>query len=174
MNTTAFALIFGIAFTLAGILGMFPAALTPPPADAPATTFTVLYGYLLGLFPVNVLHSAAHLAIGIAGLAAASSEAMSRRYAQALALIYGLLGVMGLLPQPFNTVFGLIPVHGHDVWLHLGTAAVAAYFGWRSDIPVLDDGTERRMGLGDRRQAWREVAYERRKGSYDRRMPLGT
>ena len=174
MNTTSFALIFGIAYALAGIIGMFPAALTPPPADAPATTFTVLYGYLLGLFPVNVLHSAVHIVIGIAGLAAASSEAMSRRYAQALALIYGLLGVMGLLPPPFNTVFGLIPIHGHDVWLHLGTAAVAAYFGWRSEIPPLDEHHERREGAGDRRTAWHEVAYERRKGAYDRRMPLGT
>ena len=121
-----------------------------------------------------MLHSAVHIAIGVAGLAAASSEAMSRRYAQALAVTYGVLGIMGLLPPPISTVFGLIPLHGHDVWLHLGTAAIAAYFGWRSDIPVLHDDTERRMGLGDRRQAWREVAYERRKGSYDRRMPLGT
>ena len=174
MNTTSFALIFGIAYTIAGIIGMFPAALTPPPADAPATTVTVLYGYLLGLFPVNVLHSAVHIAIGVAGLAAASSEAMSRRYAQALAVFYGLLGVMGLLPPPFSTVFGLIPIHGHDVWLHLGTAAVAAYFGFRSGIPVLHENVERREGAGDRRQAWHEVAYERRKGAYDRRMPLGT
>lgn len=167
MNTTAFALIFGIAFTLAGILGMFPAALTPPPADAPATTFTVLYGYLLGLFPVNVLHSAAHLAIGIAGLAAASSEAMSRRYAQALALIYGLLGVMGLLPQPFNTVFGLIPIHGHDVWLHLGTAILAAYFGWRTVTEV-----ERRSDARpDRREHAVPVERERRLGHSDRRIP---
>ena len=52
--STGFALVFGIAFTLAGIVGMFPAALTPPPAGAPATSITVLYGYLLGLFPVNV------------------------------------------------------------------------------------------------------------------------
>ena len=174
MSTSAFALIIGIAFTLVGIIGMFPAALTPPPPDAPTTTFTVLYGYLLGLFPVNVLHSAVHLAIGIAGLAAASAEHYARRYAQALAVIYGVLGVLGLLPPPFSTLFGLVPLHGHDVWLHFGTAALAAYFGWRAEIPVLNERHERRHGLGDRRQAWHEVAYERRKGAYDRRMPLGT
>ena len=36
---------------------------------------------------------------------------------------------MGLIPG-LNTVFGLIPLHGHDVWLHLILAAAAGYFGW--------------------------------------------
>ena len=65
MKTRTFALIFGLAYLGAGLLGLIPAALTPPPADAPPTSFTMLYGYLLGLFPVNVLHSAVHLAIGV-------------------------------------------------------------------------------------------------------------
>src|SRR5689334_7443003 len=124
MSTTTFALIFGIAFTLAGIAGMFPAALTPPPAEAPATTLNVLHGYLLGLFPVNVLHSVVHLLIGVTGLAAATAEHHARLYARAVAVFYGGLAVMGMLPT-LNTVFGLIPIHGHDVWLHLGSAAIA-------------------------------------------------
>jgi hypothetical protein len=173
MNTTTFALIFGIAFTLAGFAGMFPAALTPPPAGAPATTLNVLHGYLLGLFPVNVLHSAVHLVIGVAGLAAASAESYARFYARAVAVFYGGLGIMGMLPT-LNTVFGLIPIHGHDVWLHLGSAAIAAYFGWRADIPVLNDSDDRRLGMADRRHALNRVALERRRGAYDRRMPLGT
>ena len=70
MKTATFALIFGIAYLVAGLLGLVPAALRPPPADAPPTHFTMLYGYLLGLFPVNVLHSAVHLAIGAWGIAA--------------------------------------------------------------------------------------------------------
>jgi hypothetical protein len=173
MSTTAFALIFGIAFTLAGIAGMFPAALTPPPADAPATTFDVLHGYLLGLFPVNLLHSVVHLAIGVAGLAASTDEHHARLYARGVALFYGALGIMGMLPG-LNTVFGLIPIHGHDIWLHLGSAAIAAYFGWRAEIPVLSDHDDRRRGLADRRHALNRVAHERRSGAYDRRMPLGT
>ena len=173
MSTTIFALIFGIAFTLAGFIGMFPAALTPAPPEAPATTVHVLHGYLLGLFPVNVLHSAVHLVIGVAGLAAATAEHYARLYARALALVYGGLGIMGMLPT-LNTVFGLIPIHGHDVWLHLGSAAIAAYFGWRAEIPVLIDSDDRRHGMSDRRHALNRVAYERRRGAYDRRMPLGT
>jgi len=175
MSTTTFALVAGIAFTVAGIIGMFSAALTPAPADAPPVTFGVLYGYLLGLFPVNLLHSVAHLLIGVAGLASVGAEHYARTYARALAIVYGVLGIMGLVPG-LNTVFGLIPLHGHDVWLHLGTAAAAAYFGWRAEIPVLHErygSNERRFGLSDRRQTMTNVQRERRQGAYDRRMPLG-
>src|SRR5688572_17607431 len=132
MKTNTFALIIGIAYLGAGLLGLVPAALQPPPADAPATTFTVLYGYLLGLFPVNVLHSAVHLVIGAWGIAAWSGSMSARGYARSLAVLYGLLAVMGLVPG-LNTVFGLIPIHSHDVWLHGGTAVIAAYFGWRGE-----------------------------------------
>jgi hypothetical protein len=173
MSTTSFSLIIGIAFTLAGILGMFPAALTPPPADAPALSFNLLYGYLLGLFPVNLAHSVVHLVIGIAGLAASSGERYARLYSRGLAVVYGALAVLGLLPGP-NTLFGLLPLHGHDIWLHLGTAMLAAYFGWRAEIPVLSDRDDRRHGLADRRHALNRVSLERRRGAYDRRMPLGT
>jgi hypothetical protein len=124
MKTSTFALIFGIAYLGAGLLGLVPAALMPPPADAPPTQFTLLYGYLLGLFPVNVLHSAVHLAIGAWGLAAWRGNAEPRVYARALAIFYGGLAVLGLMPG-MNTLFGLLPIHGHDVWLHAGTAAVA-------------------------------------------------
>jgi hypothetical protein len=163
MKTTTFALIFGIAYLAAGLLGMVPAALQPPPADAPATTFTVLYGYLLGLFPVNVLHSAVHLAIGAWGIAAWSRSVSAVGYARSLAVLYGLLAVMGLVPG-LNTVFGLIPIHSHDVWLHAGTAVIAAYFGWRGEAIA----AERRQGVERRRQSM-VVAMDRRSGAPDRR-----
>ena len=129
MSTTTFALIFGIAYLGAGILGLIPAALQPPPPDAPPTQFTLMYGYLLGLFPVNVLHTAVHLVIGLWGVAAWSGALSALGYARSLAVIYGLLAVMGLVPG-LNTLFGLIPLHGHDIWLHGLEAIGAAYFGF--------------------------------------------
>ena len=39
--------------------------------------------------------------------------------------MYGLFTVMGLIPG-LNTTFGLVPLYGHDVWLHALTAAAAA------------------------------------------------
>ena len=169
MRTATFALFIGVAYLAAGFLGMVPDALQPPPPEVPPTTFTVLYGYLLGLFPVNVLHSAVHLAIGALGIAAWQADHVwhritsPRTYARALAVFYGALAVLGLIPG-LNTLFGLLPLHGHDVWLHLGTAAVAAYFGWRGE------GAERRTRVVDRRGAMRApIANERRHGSVDRR-----
>jgi hypothetical protein len=165
MKTTTFALIFGIAYLAAGVLGLIPAALQPPPPGAPTTSLGVLYGYLLGLFPVNVLHTALHLAIGLWGIAAWSGALGALTYARALAMLYGTLAVMGMVPG-LNTVFGLIPLHGHDVWLHAGTAAIAAYFGWRRHEAV---AAERRIPLDDRRQHGTFVTSDRRGGLEDRR-----
>lgn len=87
------------------------------------------YGYLLGLFPVNVLHNLVHLIVGIAGVLAYRTLPTAIRFARGLAIFYGALTIMGLI-RGLDTTFGLIPIFGHDVWLHGATAALAAYFGW--------------------------------------------
>src|SRR5262249_11993735 len=134
-----------LGFLVAGLLGLVPALLTPPPADAPPTTFTLLYGYLVGLFPVNVAHSIVHLAVGVWGIAAWRG-ANPALFARGLALLYGALTVMGTIPQ-LNTLFGWIPIYGNDVWLHGMTAAIAAWFGWRGEVTR----AEQRSGRLDRR-----------------------
>ena len=170
MKTSTFALVFGIAYLLAGLMGFVPALLRPPAPDAPPTTFTLLYGQLLGLFPVNILHSAVHLAIGVWGLMAWKGAAHSKVFARSLAMLYGVLTLAGLIPG-LNTMFGFIPLYGHDVWLHAATAAVAAYFGWRSE----PEATMERRRMADRRQRMMPVARERRLGLADRRqMAYGT
>ena len=164
--TRTFALIFGIAFLGAGLLGLMPGLLTAPPPDAPPVRFDVLNGMLLGLFHVNMLHTLVHLVIGAWGLAAYMGWFQPRIYARSLALIYGVLGVIGLVPG-LNTLFGFVPLHGHDVWLHLGAALVAGYFGFRRETG------ERRAIAGDRRKASRApIANERRQGMYDRRRAV--
>ncbi|MGZ9189923.1 MAG: DUF4383 domain-containing protein [Nitrospira sp.] len=50
-------------------------------------------------------------------------------YAQVLGVFYGLLTVLGLMPGA-NTMFGLVPIFAHDIWLHAFTAALGIYFGW--------------------------------------------
>lgn len=132
MATRYFALIFGIIYVLVGILGFIPAAIQSPPAHAPQhIAVDSLYGYLIGLFPVNIVHSLIHLAVGIWGIYAYRSFGNSRSYARALAVIFGVLAIMGLIPL-LSTTFGLAPLFGHDVWLHAITALIAAYFGWAS------------------------------------------
>ena len=140
MNVRRFALIFGIVYLAAGIAGFIPPLLRAPAGDSPHVAVHAFEGYLFGLFHVNVLHSLVHVLIGIWGLIAYRSYNASVMYGRSLAVIYGLLTVMGLIPQ-LNTVFGLIPLHGNDVWLHAGTALIAAYFGFASRPEVRAETT---------------------------------
>jgi hypothetical protein len=126
MDTKRFALVAGIAYLLIGIAGFFPDLLTAWPSGSPELRIDVLQGLLLGLFPVNLLHTLVHLAIGVWGLIAARALGASIFYSKSLAVIFGLLAVMGLIPG-FNSVFGLLPLHGHDIWLHAGTASLNRY-----------------------------------------------
>ncbi len=134
MATKRFALIAGIIYLLVGIAGFFPALLTAPDT-AHNVTLGVLHGDLLGLFPVNIAHTLVHLGLGAWGVAATRTDAAAVVYARSLAVIFAVLAVMGLFPG-LNTVFGLLPLHSHDIWLHAGTAAVAAYFGWYASQKV--------------------------------------
>lgn len=128
MATRYFALVFGIIYVLAGLAGFIPGLVVHGP-DMPPIAVDALYGRVLGLFPVNILHSLVHLALGVWGIAAYRSYAGSRAYGRGLAVIYGVLTLLGLIPAT-NTLFGLVPLYGNDIWLHALTAIVAAYFGW--------------------------------------------
>jgi hypothetical protein len=167
MRIEIFELLFGMVYLSAGMLGLIPAALMPPPVDAPPVHLKMLYGYLLGVFPVNVLESGLHLAIGAWGIIAWRGVARSTVYARSLAFLCGALALIGLIPD-MNTLFGTMPLHGYDVWLHGGTALVAAYFGWSPQVSV-----ERRAGTAsDRREEAIPVPQDHRRGGHDdRRLP---
>jgi hypothetical protein len=164
MNLRTFALILGIVFLLAGVAGFIPGLTThdvptigttpgdptaaPPPVEA-------THGYLLGLFPVNPVHNLFHLAWGLYGVLAYSGFAMAKGFARATAVVYAVLMVLGLIPG-LNTMFGLIPLYGHDVWLHALVAIAAAYFGFARAAdadPALARGTTTTAGSRPGRQA---------------------
>lgn len=141
-----FALITGIIFTLIGLMGFIPAFVQQSTQIPPLMTAVGVeqgYGYLMGLFPVNVVHNFVHLAVGFFGLAASRTLGASRLYAGGLTIFYGLLTVMGLIPYS-NTTFGLIPIFGNDVWLHALTAAIALYFGFIKTPDLLEISREQR------------------------------
>ena len=123
-----FALVFGIIYVAVGILGFIP-GLNAHHTDLPPIAVDSFYGRLMGLFPVNILHNIVHIAIGLWGLLASRSVAGARLFGKALAVIYGLLAILGLIPG-LNTMFGLVPIFGHDVWLHALSALIAGYFGF--------------------------------------------
>ena len=107
--------VFGGIFILIGLLGFVP-ALTPN-------------GNLLGLFPVNAVHNLVHAGLGVWGVLAGASLGASLIYFRGIAILYGVLAVLGLIPAT-NTLFGLAPIHGADVALHAVLALIAAYLGF--------------------------------------------
>lgn len=142
MKTRYFALILGIGFLLVGILGFVPRLLTSPEGQ-PSLVIEAGHGNLFGLFPVNVLHNLVHLAFGVWGVVVWRSFGASRIYSRSVAITYAVLTVMGLIPG-LNTIFGLVPLHGHDIWLHAVIAVAAAYFGYAPVASVETAGPEAR------------------------------
>ncbi|MGZ8161359.1 MAG: FAD-dependent oxidoreductase [Methylobacter sp.] len=122
------ALVFGVVYIIVGLAGFIP-GLVQPPDPTPTLNVDMGYGKLLGLFPVNVLHNLVHLGIGAWGVMVWRSVPASIQFARSVAIFYGLLAVLGLIPAT-NTTFGLIPIYGHDIWLHAASAVVLAYFGF--------------------------------------------
>ena len=129
MRTRLFALIVGIVYLLVGIAGFIPGLREAE--DFAGLTVEANSGRLLALFPVNVLHNIVHLLIGVLGVLAYRTYDASRTYSRALAIVYAVLAIMGLIrAADLHLTFGLIPLHSHDIWLHALTAAIAAYFGF--------------------------------------------
>jgi hypothetical protein len=135
------------------------------------------YGYLFGLFAVNAVLNGVHFLLGFWGLVAWSGALSAVNYARALAAVSAVFALMGLIPG-LKTAFGLAPLYGHEVWLHALTAIAAAYFGFRtaarSVAAALQEAPAERRRTGSRRRSARPVAYERRKGAFDRRNYGGT
>lgn len=122
------ALVFGIVFLLVGIAGYLTPGGMGMAADPPAAL-------LFGLFPVNMLHNAVHVAFGLWGLAAARSFAGARNYARIGGGVYLLLAVLGFIAP---SGFGFVPLGGNDIWLHaaLGIALLAAGMIAKDEVVV--------------------------------------
>jgi hypothetical protein len=135
MDVRYFALAYGIVFLLVGIAGFVPPFVMPPEILPAAGEAAAADARLFGLFPVNALHNLVHIAFGLWGLIAWRGFGPARIYARSVAVIYAVFVVMGLIPV-LNTVWGLVPLYGHNIWLHAVLAAVAAWFGWKPLRPV--------------------------------------
>ena len=129
MAIKRFTLVMGLVFIALALSGLIPGLSTQPRANDPFLNVPWGYGRALGLFPVNVLHSLVHLVFGVWGVLAANDALSSRGYCRASAVIFFVLTVFGLIPG-LSTFFGLVPLFGHDVWLHAAITAATGYFGY--------------------------------------------
>ena len=128
------AMVFGWAFIAVGLLGFAAtgASMDPNHLTAP---------WLLGIFPVNVVHNIVHLLFGAWGVIAARSFGGARSYLLGAGVVYLLLAALGFVAP---NGFGLVPLGGNDIGLHVFLALGLLLSGLVSRAPAATaDGTPR-------------------------------
>ena len=101
--------VFGWGFIVIGLAGFAATggSMNPDHLTAPR---------VFGVFPVNVTHNVVHLVFGVWGVLAARSLGAARTYLLGAGLIYLVLAALGFVAPDG---FGLVPLGGNDVGLHL-------------------------------------------------------
>jgi hypothetical protein len=120
------ALAVGATFVLVGILGFVPGVTQG--FDTMEFAGNESGAELLGIFQVSILHNIVHLLFGVAGLAAARTIAGARSYLIVGGLVYGGLGVYGMVIDRMSEA-NFVPVNEADNWLHIGLAAAMIVLG---------------------------------------------
>ncbi len=129
MGTRYWALLIGIIYVVVAIMGFIPGLVQPATNGDPSMAGMPDAGLLLGLFPVNLLHTLIHLIVGVWGILAFSRYTRARQFSRVMTVVVAILTIMGLIPG-LDTLFGLAPLYGLDVALHGLTALISAYFGF--------------------------------------------
>lgn len=125
------AAVFGAVYVLIGILGFIPPLVT---GSAPAGMESAS-GNLLGIFPINAVHNVVHLVIGAALLYGATATATAIMVMKVVGATYILVGVLGFIAPDG---FGLLPLGGADILLHLATGAILLGVAFMSPADVDD------------------------------------
>jgi hypothetical protein len=120
------ALVFGIAFLGAGVLGFIPGITTN--YDDMDFAGNDSGAELLGIFQVSILHNIVHLLFGIAGVALARTWESARSYLLGAGVLYVVLFIYGLLVGNDDDA-NFVPINNADDWLHLILAA-GLLAGW--------------------------------------------
>jgi hypothetical protein len=97
------AAVFGAVYLLVGVVGF------------------VLEDPLLGLFEVNALHNIVHILIGAILLYGSMSYPAAIQTTRGVGALLVVLGLLGFVSADG---FGLVPLGGNDIWLHLASGAI--------------------------------------------------
>jgi hypothetical protein len=136
------ALSLGLLFLLLGLAGFIPAFVAPPENFLPALGF----GYIFGLFPTNYFHNAIGILVGLWGIAAFTSLSGSIVFNRIFAILYAAGAILGIIPAT-NTLFGITPLLGNNVWLNAIVAAIAFYFGFIKPVEAAVVGSPESSGI---------------------------
>lgn len=142
-NVQKAAAIVGVVFLLVGVLGFIPGITT----NFGDLSFAGHHSdaRLFGLFQVSILHNIVHLLFGVAGIAAAKAISTARSYLIGGGLIYGALGVYGIVVDKMSDA-NFVPVNGNDNWLHIGLAAGMIVLGLALSARTTETDRAGRLG----------------------------
>lgn len=135
-----YALVVGVALTLAGIVGFFYSSdfstgdATRDPANREA---------VLGLLDVNGWHNVIHIVTGVAGLSLAGAWFGARAYAWVLGVVYLIVAAIGFAIGSGDSILGIVPVNTADNVLHIaigGLGIIAALATPSAPPPTLAPG----------------------------------
>lgn len=113
-----FALAFGVVYLVVGLVGF---AITGFDHFAGRTDEELL------VFAINPLHNVAHLGVGALFLVGSGRHETAKSINLLIGIVYLLLGVLGLAGGV--VVEDILNNNSADTFLHLGTGALAIYFG---------------------------------------------
>jgi hypothetical protein len=107
--------VVGLAYVLLGVVAFLPDPLVQASAEPSAT------GAVLGIVPVNPLLNVVHLVLGGALLYASAATGTAIPVSRVIGVVLVALGLLGVVSAGG---YGLIPLGGGALVLHLATAAV--------------------------------------------------
>jgi hypothetical protein len=127
-----FTLVIGLVFLALGICGLIsPLVQQPPPQmDAQHMVVSANYGYLFGIFPMNIISDILFIVIGGFGLLAAFSVITSRYFERTLFALAVVWVFAGFLPLGISRLWGIMPLWGWTDALFLMTALFTFYFAF--------------------------------------------
>ncbi len=139
-------MIAGTVMLLLGIAAFIPALSTYSADLLRPLELNTSHGLFLGLFAMNVVNKVALIVVGLAGIFAASREAValprSITWARVVAVLMAVTAVLGLIPST-STFFGYWPLYGYNVASSAAFALLGAYFGFALTSKVPDRGPTR-------------------------------
>jgi len=110
-----------------------------------------------GFIGLSGLLNALHFALGLWGVLAWSGALGALAFARLAAVVFALLALAALTP-----LVAFEELRGWQFWLHLASAPIAAYFGFRSlTRGASKTSLERRRDV-ERRRSVAPIAHERR------------
>ena len=119
--TGGFLLVFGIA-------GFAPGISTAAPFEAPVLALDMVYRFVFGMFATNAAHAALDILLGLLAFFAARSFGGAIAWCRVVGWWSVVLVIFGSIPLT-DTLFGIAPLYGHDLWLNALVAFVTLFGG---------------------------------------------